>query len=313
MSNSPQISVVMSVYNGEDSLQQTLDSILTQKDCELEFIIVNDGSTDSTQNILETYAAKDRRIRVLKQNNQGLTCSLIRGCAEARGQYIARQDCGDFSLPGRLKKQADFLDKNSSVVFVSAGVRYLGPHGEFLFEILQSPEEADRGLRNADLRTLRGPAHHGSTMFRRTAYERAGGYRPQFRVAQDLDLWTRLVEHGKHHPLQDILYEAVLTPRSVSSVMRNKQVALTKIISECMKRRKKGGDESSFLKRAERLSSNNSKADQHKTDAAFYYFIACCLPKQHSVDAKKYFKIALEKNPYNLKYIIRYMSSIFRV
>ena len=106
MTAEPTISVVMSVYNGADTLRDTVESVLSQEGVDFEFIIVNDGSSDASASILDDLAAADARIRLLHQANQGLTKALINGCALARGQYIARQDVGDYSLENRLLRQS---------------------------------------------------------------------------------------------------------------------------------------------------------------------------------------------------------------
>src|SRR5262245_3000266 len=100
MNTVPDVSVVMSVYNGADRLHETIESILSQDGVSLELIIVNDGSTDGSEIVLDKYARREQRLRILHQGNQGLTRALIAGCAAARGEYIARQDAGgDISLP----------------------------------------------------------------------------------------------------------------------------------------------------------------------------------------------------------------------
>ena len=96
----------MSVYNGATELSVTIDSVLTQDGVGLEFIIVNDGSTDATGSLLDDYARRDARVRVIHQENKGLTASLIRGCAAANGEFIARQDVGDISLGGTVGSTA---------------------------------------------------------------------------------------------------------------------------------------------------------------------------------------------------------------
>src|SRR5215472_5045758 len=102
MNGNPEVSVVMSVYNNAPDLARTLDSILSQEGVDFEFIVVNDGSSDQSGQILNKYAQRDSRLRIIHQENAGLTRALIRGCDVARGEYIARQDAGDFSLPDRL-------------------------------------------------------------------------------------------------------------------------------------------------------------------------------------------------------------------
>ena len=159
------ISIVMPVYNAAPTLGDTIESILRQTEPGFELVIVDDASDDDTAQILARYAAGDARVRVLRNaENAGVTRSLIAGCAAARGQYIARHDAGDLSLPARLEKQAALLDASSEVAFVACWTEFVGPELEHLYE--------HRGTLD--------PTHHGSVMFRSDAYEKAGGYRAQF-------------------------------------------------------------------------------------------------------------------------------------
>src|SRR5262245_55402880 len=124
----PDVSIVMSVFNSAATLPATLDSILSQEGVDFEFIAINDGSTDDSGQILLAYAAQDPRFIVLHQENRGLTHALIRGCALARGEFIARQDAGgDISLPGRFQRQLAYFSSCPGVVMVSCGTRYIGP------------------------------------------------------------------------------------------------------------------------------------------------------------------------------------------
>ena len=133
MTNLPDISIVMSVYNGADRLRETMESVLSQEGVSLEFIIVDDGSTDGSNVILGNYARHDARVRILYQENQGLTRALIRGCEAAKGKYIARQDAGDISLPVRLRLQKAVLDQYEDCAFVSCWTSVIGPRDEYLF------------------------------------------------------------------------------------------------------------------------------------------------------------------------------------
>ena len=96
--STPDISVVMSVYNNQASLHTTIESVLSQQGVSFEFIIVNDGSNDGSLAIIESYVERDTRVRLISHNNIGLTKSLVVGCKQAKGRFIARQDCGDISL-----------------------------------------------------------------------------------------------------------------------------------------------------------------------------------------------------------------------
>src|SRR5258708_724619 len=213
------ISVVMSVYNGAPTLGATLDSILGQTERDFECIVVDDGSTDATPDILAAYAARDPRIRVIGQPNTGLTRALIAGCADARGLYIARHDAGDLSDPRRFEIQKRALDADPEIVFVSGATLFAGPE----LEPLQVNRGSGAALEPAFIIDLsmphaliEGPTHHGAVMFRRDAYERAGGYRAAFYYGQDYDLWYRLAELGKFLYIDEVLYTARITPDSIT-------------------------------------------------------------------------------------------------
>ena len=243
----PDVSVVMSVYNGSDLLAKALDSILAQEGVTLELIVVNDGSTDDCAAILDEYARRDPRVRVIHQDNTGLTRALIRGCAAARGQFIARQDADDISLPGRLAHQVAFLNAHPEAVMTASGVRRVGPGGEDMGEDISRGEELHEGLGKLTLAEIAGPPHHGSTMFRRSAYEAVGGYRAAFRVAQDLDLWLRLAEVGKCLGIPDILYQASWRLGAISHLRRQEQVRTTEVLLECARVRRAGGSDAGIL------------------------------------------------------------------
>ena len=305
VNSSAQISVVMCVYNGQSGLPRTLDSILSQDGVDLEFVVVNDGSTDDSFSVLQEYAARDGRLRIIDQKHYGLTQSLIRGCAQTEGEFIARQDAGDISLPGRLKKELALFGANSNLALVSCGTRFVGPEGEFLYDVQMASHEADEALRTPDLTTLHGPPAHPCTMFRREHYFRAGGYRPEFEVAQDLDLWTRLVELGQHEVVQEVLYETVLAPGTISSDRRMQQQSTTEVIVECMRNRMETGDDSEQLEQAARIAGNKARFNQRKADADFYYFLASCLRKNNPQRSRHYLLAALKKNPLHLKALVR--------
>src|SRR5262245_41142623 len=187
----------MGVFNSARTLPTTLDSVLGQEGVDLEFVVVDDGSVDGSSEILRSYGTRDRRLRILQQENAGLTQALIRGCELAQGEFIARQDAGgDVSLAGRFAHQVDFLCIHPETVMTACGTRIIGPKGELLYEVRQQGRELHDQLCATSLNHLRGPSHHGAVMFRKDAYSRAGGYRAAFRVSQDLDLWSRMAEIG---------------------------------------------------------------------------------------------------------------------
>ena len=299
MSEAPEVSVVMAVYNGAANLVQTLDSVMGQEDCSLEFIVVNDGSTDDSAGTLERYAARDSRLRVIHQENAGLTRSLIRGCAVARGEFIARQDADDISMPSRLKEQSDFLRAHPGAVLVASGVRFVAPGGEWIFDVAPPAKvEIDLGRNTLELPPL------VATCFRRDAYLSVGGFRPEFAVAQDSDLWLRLLEIGSCHGLDRIHYQATMTLGGISSRRRNEQLRLAALALECARLRKTGQNDAAPLASYVPCPKRKGTAGPRE-HAAFHYFIGSCLRGHDPVAAKRYFDLALRDNPLHFKALVR--------
>ena len=301
MSDKPDISVVMSVYNGARHLRETIDSILAQADVSLEFIIVDDGSTDESPQILAEYVGRDPRIKIIRQENQGLTRALIKGCAAAKGKYIARQDAGDVSLPGRLHRQLTFIGQHPDAALVSCGTRFVGPNGEHLYDVVSEPEQAQARLLTLRLDTIHGPSHHGSTLFPRSLYERVGGYRSSFYFAQDLDLWIRLAEQGTHYVLPEMLYQAAVTVASISGLYRKEQVETAALILESAGLRRRGTSDESALQQAQAIRPLPNRHRSRRERARALYFIGVCLKKRSNPQASAYFKAALRVYPLHLK------------
>ena len=297
MSAAPTVSVVMSVYNGADHVAQAVESVLAQDGVDFEFIIVNDGSQDESPQIVDRYAVENSRIRPIHQENRGLTQALIRGCAEARGEFIARQDADDLSLPGRLHKLHGLLRTNERVAFVSSWAQVYGPKGELLDELRrpQGPEEATDLLLNG--RT--GPPGHGTVMFRRSAYEKVGGYRPEFYFSQDSDLWLRLGEVGLLAYCPEFLYAFRYDVQSISSSYRAAQRQLGEIVHDCRRDRLEGRDESASLARAAAIRPpfpNLGRKDRVRGP----YFIAGCLRARGDRRAADYYWMAIGHRPWLL-------------
>jgi glycosyltransferase involved in cell wall biosynthesis len=297
MKRGPDLSVVMSVYNAANTLPVTMDSVLSQEGVDLEFIVIDDGSSDGSGAILENYAKRDDRVRVLRQQNTGLTPALIRGCAEARGRYIARQDAGgDLSLTGRLARQYAVLESNTDVVLTSCGTRFVGPEGESLYEVTQQAHELQSGLEQLVINRIRGPSHHGSTMFRQAAYQAVGGYCPVYRVAQDLDLWLRLVEFGSCIASPEILYQASLTHGAISHSLRHEQLKSAYTILNCAVIRRTGGDEKALLNKFIKYDCKIKRGWTPRSlqDARFYYFVGTLLHHKEPDRARMYYRRALQ-------------------
>ena len=303
----PEISVVMSVYNGERHLEKTLNSMLVQTFRDFEFIIINDGSSDRTAEVLQQYAEKDSRIRAIYQENTGLTHALINGCSLARGEFIARQDAGDISFPERLEIQLELLTANPRTVLVGCGAEFITPANEVLYQCLSPGLQLERGLGVLSLDKIKGPPHHGGVMFKRRAYETCGGYRPQFRVAQDIDLWLRLCEIGSCQGNHEVLYQASVESGSISVRCGPEQYYFGGIAIESAKLRRAGLDDAKLLQNI-RLSERPFKSFQKTNHAGYYYFLASMLADTNKAAARKYLDKALGENPLHIKARLRRMT-----
>lgn len=302
---SPEVSVVMGVYNGAGDLPATLDSVLSQESCRLEFIVINDGSTDATKQILDARAIRDPRLRVVHQANTGLTHALVRGCDLARGEFIARQDCGDRSLPGRLEGQCRYLREHPQAAMVACAVRFIGPADEPLFEAARVGLELHEGLSILDVLRVKGPPHHGGTMFRRSSYVQAGGYRPSFAVAQDIDLWLRLRELGQCIGMADVGYEARMAAGSISARRRTEQFQFAALAIECARHRSRGLSERELLDAPMAQPPEPTRRSAKLERAKFLYFVGSCLRRTDPAAARRYYWKAFRAYPFLFKSLIR--------
>lgn len=311
------LSIVMGVHNAADLLAATLDSVLSQSGVDFEFIVVDDGSTDQTCEVLQTYADIDRRLRILSiPENRGLTEALVAGCQAARGAYIARQDAGDRSMPGRFAAQVSWLDAHPEAVLVSCHTRFIGLYGEPLYERCISAEELNETLTVGVGGDFRGPTHHGSVMMRTSAYHQAGGYRLPFVVAQDLDLWLRMVELGEVGVIDMIGYESQVSPTGISAQRIGLQAHLAKLAGELARARRDGGNEAAALALyaapvSASVSSGNPLLRRHRY-AAYTYFLGRCIAHTNPTGARRYFLAGLACCPWHLRSWYGLAASAFR-
>ena len=298
MIDRPEISVVMSVYNGLRYLPGAIESILVQQRADFEFIIIDDGSTDGSTGLLEQYASSDRRIRLIKEENRGLTRALIRGCQEAKARFIARQDADDLSLPQRLSKLAEMLRQDQNLAFVSSWADVIGPEDELLLTYIRpaDPETATHQLMFERL----GPPGHGSVMFRRDRYEEVGGYRRELFLGQDSDLWLRLGLVGRLGYAQEVLYQYRISDSSISSGMNERRMSFIRLIAELHAARMAGQSEEPILERAKVVPRGNQPGSNESKSQALY-FIGRLLYNRGDGRARGYFLRCVKNNPMHLK------------
>jgi len=231
----PRVSILMSVFNGKDYVRQSIDSILGQTYRDFEFIIIDDGSTDGTAEILESY--KHPGIRVHTQKNHGLTKALNTAISLSQGEYLARQDSDDISNPQRLERQVKFLDENGKVGLVGTYYNRIDLRGN----ILQDMKPLVRSNELKKRLEMHNQFAHGSVMFRRRCIECVGVYREEFRVAQDYDLWLRISERFDVANLPEFLYQWRLNLSSQSVRSLDVQNAHASMASELAKERRSRG------------------------------------------------------------------------
>jgi len=279
------ISVVLAVYNDAAHIAATLDSILNQSEHDFELIVIDDGSTDATPSTLARY--DDPRLRVITQPNAGLTRALIRGCSEAKAPIIARHDSGDLSHPDRFRRQLALM--TDDVVLVASATQFVGPEGEPLYVTHVDANETRESLLHDDAAKIHGIAGHGSAMFRRDAYERAGGYRDAFYFAQDLDLWVRLAKEGRFAATDETLFTVLVEPSSITTANHDRQVQMKEII---VAMRDDPSRQNELLAQAAAIRPRKGASP-----AAGFYFIGRCLRKQRDRRARRYFVRTIAHDP----------------
>jgi glycosyltransferase involved in cell wall biosynthesis len=211
----PAVSVVMAVFDGAPWVGGAVESLLDQTLADLEVVVIDDGSTDPTPDVLASI--RDPRLRIERRARQGLTRSLNRALDLARAPLVARLDADDLALPERLARQRQYLDAHPDVGLLGTGAREVDLTGREI-AILRPPVD-DAAIRRALIRA--NPFVHSSVMMRRTALDRAGGYDPSFPVAQDYDLWMRMARIARMANLPELLVTRRLAPGRISAVRAN--------------------------------------------------------------------------------------------
>src|SRR5919204_161109 len=185
---SPRASVLIGCWNNADVLPVAIDSILAQTVRDFELIVVDDGSTDATADVVRAVA--DERVRYLGLAHQGIARSLNAGLQAARAPIVAIQDADDWSLPQRLERQLAVLEREPDVAVVGSRMREVDAGGR---ELRPRTSFAPGDVRGVLMRF--NPIPNTSAALRRTAVLDAGGYDPRYRFAMEYDLWLRLAQH----------------------------------------------------------------------------------------------------------------------
>jgi glycosyltransferase involved in cell wall biosynthesis len=210
MNKEPFVSVVMSAYNAELYIEEAIQSILNQTFKNFEFIIIDDGSTDKSLDIIHSFQKSDRRIIVISRENRGLIESLNEGIRESRGKYIARMDADDIAMPIRIEEQILHMEGNENIVVCGSFVELFGAKKE-----IRKYPVTDEEIR--DFFVFRSPFAHPATMIYAKAIKKKM-YNKKYIHAEDYKLWMELMSEGEMYNIPKVLLRYRITPDQITSV-----------------------------------------------------------------------------------------------
>lgn len=239
----PHVSVLIAVYNSARYLPAAIESVLAQSFSNFECVLIDDGSSDDSWKLMQDYAARDLRLRISRQDNQGIAKTRNRLLAEARGELIATMDADDVMLPDRLARQVEFLATHPQVVCVGGALDWIDEQGRLLghCDVPESDTEIQR-LLIGGISLL----HHPCTMARRSALLQVDGYDETMMASVDLDLWLRLGEIGQLANLPDTVLQYRLHARSITHARQTRQTQ--DALSACQRAWKRRGIEAEFIR-----------------------------------------------------------------
>jgi glycosyltransferase involved in cell wall biosynthesis len=240
------ISILMPVYNEERYIAEAIESVLAQTHRNFELIILNDGSKDHTLEIAQSYARRDSRVHVESHENIGIGPTLNKGFALAANEWVALMHGDDVLMPNRLERNLVFLDEHPELAVAAGWYKNIDGEGRIVAkgELPLTTHEAVRKLYEAnELISFMGC----TALVRKSAVQAVGGYRPQFRVNEDADLWNRLLENGYKILLQpEYLAKYRIHAGSVSVSQARTIYEQARWVKDCMVRRRSGQTERSW-------------------------------------------------------------------
>ncbi|MEH7480112.1 glycosyltransferase family 2 protein [Neobacillus drentensis] len=232
------VSMVMAVHNGEKFLKEALDHALAQTYSNLELIIVNDGSTDRTKQILDE--TKDQRVKVIHlEQNGGAANALNLGIKEANGQWIAIQDADDNSYPTRIEEQVKYIQEHPQLVGVGTLVKCISGDAHIPDDVYEGwTNSRNYHIARKDIRKIAFsgcPLTHSSVMFSKSVFWEVRGYDPSYEIAYDYDLWLKLLEKGELEKVPKVLldyriHQSSLSHKNGYATIHEIQVAASKAI-----------------------------------------------------------------------------------
>lgn len=281
MVNSPIVSVLIPFKNAEAYIEESLDSMTQQSFKDVEIILINDSSSDSSESICREYASRDKRIRLENSNGNGIVDALNYGIQLSRGKYIARMDADDLSHPDRIRLQFEFMENNPDICVLGTGME------TFIWDVkekkktstinVQFPtdhEKIESYMKNIGTFWV---LSHPTIFMRKSSLLSVGGYRKFYSRAEDLDLWVRFILEGhKLANLPHCLLEYRITDNNVTSVNRVERYLSTAVLINKV-RSKKNTDELSHLPiTLENFMAHSSSSSFIRMLTDFFVLLKAC-------------------------------------
>lgn len=274
----PKVSVIMNVYNGSNFLEDAIQSVLSQTFTNYELVIVNDGSTDQTGQILDIHKYDCRVVIVTNPVNIGIAASKNIAIRKSKGEYIALMDADDISEPDRLQKQMDYLDSHPDIGVVGAWSRVINDKGELLGEVMR-PESDSVILLWMLLRHC--ALNQPTVMLRRNLIIQAGGYNEKLSVSEDYEMWTRLASITKLSNIPEYLVRYRQHDTNISKLIESSYyhvVTSNKFIKSLL----------NIDISVDILLFLRSKTEHHSTNPFVSYFAAYSLLKMYTAFLRKF-------------------------
>jgi len=256
MNQDPLVSIIMPVHNCEKFLKEAMDSILKQTYKNFELILINDGSTDNTQKIIDQYT--DHRIRTFKQENMGVSRSLNKAIGLAKGEYIRRHDADDKSYPNMLETQIKFLQDHPEIDLVSTQIAFMSPNGKVAPKHRQPKqnifENKEFIIVNREHFNPYTPIVHGTVLGPTKIFKEFNGYRTEFLTSEDSDLWLRIIEKYNFAILNTCPYFLRLSDFSATQTNKFSLEFYRELAMDCHRERISTG--SDIIMRGEKIAPN---------------------------------------------------------
>jgi|26BtaG_2_1085354.scaffolds.fasta_scaffold00148_3 glycosyltransferase involved in cell wall biosynthesis len=299
MPNNVKISVLLPVYNADKYLHIAIDSVLNQSYKDFELLLLNDGSTDRSESIIDSYVSLDRRCKKLSWPNKGLIETLNTGIQEAKGEIIFRMDADDVCQVDRFETQVRYLDNHPECVAVGSRVLLIDAAGLPImpFNVPIDHEDIDKG----NFTGTGSAMVHPSVAMRRDVVKQIGGYRQKYLHAEDIDLFLRLAEVGSLYNIPEILLHYRQHADSIGYSKRQEQVkSVYEAISDAHFRR--GTAQENYV--SDEMFELSSISDIHKKWAWW------AIRYGNKRTALKYALKVLKAKPLNLESIKLFLCAI---